>query len=90
MVRLSPAIGPLYRSLRPAANSDDFASDGTPDLGQLRARLSQMSDDALRRFGASARYMCSPEANMGKPPRKALLVQVAEAVAEWRRHSDTA
>jgi uncharacterized protein YjiS (DUF1127 family) len=68
----------------------DFAGDGTPDLEQLRARLSQMSDDALRRFGASARYMCSPEANLGKPPRMAFSVQLAEAVAEWRRRSDTA
>jgi hypothetical protein len=46
----------------------DFANDGTPDLEQLRGRLSRMRDDALRRFGSAARYMCSLEANMGKPP----------------------
>jgi uncharacterized protein YjiS (DUF1127 family) len=63
----------------------DFANNGTPDLEQLRARLGRLSDDALKKFGASARYMCSPEANMGKPPRQAFVVQLAEAAAEWRR-----
>ena len=63
----------------------DFASDGTPNVEQLRVRLNRMSDVALARFGRSARYMCSPEASLGKPPRKAFLIQLAEAAAEWRR-----
>jgi hypothetical protein len=67
----------------------DFANEGTQDLEQLRRRLSRMHDHALRRFGSAARYMCSPEANMGKPPRKAFVVQVVEALAEWRRRQPT-
>jgi hypothetical protein len=63
----------------------DFTNDGTPNLEQLRERLGRMPDDALKKFGASARYMCSPEANIGKPPRQTFVVQLAEALAEWRR-----
>jgi hypothetical protein len=63
----------------------DFANEGTLDLEQLRGRLSRMPDDALKRFGSAARYMCSPEANMGKPPRKAFVIQLVEALAGWRR-----
>jgi hypothetical protein len=44
-----------------------------------------MSDDALKQFGAAARYMCSPRANPGKPPREVFLVQLEEAIAWWRR-----
>jgi hypothetical protein len=36
---------------------------------------------ALARFGRSAQYMCSPEASLGKSPRKAFLIQLAEAAA---------
>ena len=45
----------------------DFASDYPLDLNELRARLGRMSDAALQQFGAAARYMCSAEANAGKP-----------------------
>lgn len=63
----------------------DFTKEGAPDLDQLRARLQKMTEDQLVRFGRDARYMCSPKANMGKPPRRAFLVQLEEARAEWRR-----
>jgi hypothetical protein len=63
----------------------DFAKEGAPDLEQLRARLRKMDNDQLVRFGRDARYMCSPKANMGKPPRQAFLIQLEEARAEWRR-----
>ena len=46
-----------------------------------------MTDKELLRFGKSARYMCSPEANLGKEPRKAFVIQLREAAEEWRcRH----
>jgi hypothetical protein len=65
----------------------DFARDNPIDRDQLRERLQRMTDDALLRFGRSARYMCSPQANAGKPPREAFVVQLEEALAEWhRRH----
>jgi hypothetical protein len=31
--------------------------------------------------------MCSPEANLGKEPRQAFVVQLWEAAEEWRRRS---
>lgn len=63
----------------------EFA-DGQPlDLEKLRARPARMSDDELKRFGAAARYMCSPQANGGEPPRDAFVIQLKEAIAEWRR-----
>jgi hypothetical protein len=36
-----------------------------------------------------ARYMCSPEASFGKPPRQNFVIQLEEAIAEWqRRHGN--
>jgi len=53
----------------------DFASDHPLDLNELRARL-RVSDEALKQFGAAARYMCSPSANAKKPPREVFVVQL--------------
>ena len=39
----------------------------------------------LKQFGAAARYMCSPQASRGQPPRQAFVIQREEAIAEWRR-----
>ena len=33
----------------------------------------------LAHWGASAAYMCTPEANFGAPPRKMFLIQLEEA-----------
>ena len=57
----------------------------TFDIDALRARLRKMSDEQLLKFGNAARYMVSPTANMGKPPRKEFVIQLEEARAEWRR-----
>jgi hypothetical protein len=46
------------------------ASDSEFDTEALRERLAGMDDEALRRFGRSAAYMCSPYANHCKPPRE--------------------
>ncbi len=62
----------------------EFAGESEPDLEQLRKRLQRMSDQELKRFGSAARYMCSPKANAGKPPRQTFMIQLQEAQAEWR------
>ena len=62
----------------------DLAGEHELDLEALRARLRRMSDRELLRFGKSARYMCSPEANLGKKPRQVFVIQLREAVGEWR------
>jgi hypothetical protein len=62
-----------------------FASESALDLRALRSRLEAMDRAALVRFGQAAAYMCSPQANMGKEPREAFLVQLREAREEWRR-----
>ena len=62
----------------------DLAGEHELDLEALRERLRRMSDRELLRFGKSARYMCSPEANLGKEPRQAFVIQLREAVEEWR------
>lgn len=36
-------------------------------------------------YGESAGYMCSPAANLGKPPREPFVIQLREARAEWKR-----
>jgi hypothetical protein len=55
------------------------------DLEELRPRLATMSEAALLRFGEAAKFMCSPGANFGKPPREAFVLQLGEARAEWKR-----
>jgi hypothetical protein len=77
--RCSKAVEPEVATLY------DFTKDTAPDLEQLRTRLRKMNDDQLLRFGRDARYMCSPKANMGKPPLQPFLIQLQEARAEWRR-----
>ena len=48
--------------------------------GQSRTFVGQtgcegkMSDEQLIKFGQAARHMCSPEANIGKPPRREFVV----------------
>jgi hypothetical protein len=54
------------------------------DVDQLRARLVKMTDAELKRFGKAAKDMCSLRA-MGKPPRPCFVVQLDEALAEWRK-----
>ena len=63
----------------------DFAGDHPLDLNELRARLGWISDAALQQFGAAARYMRSAKANAEKPPREVFVVQLVEAISEWRR-----
>jgi hypothetical protein len=60
-------------------------TSSTIDLDQLRERLRKMNDAELLRFGKAAKYMCSPQANLNKPPRRSFVVQLEEAKAEWRR-----
>ena len=55
------------------------------DVEALRQRLRKMTDAELLRFGKDNRYMCSPYANLGKPPLEPFVVQLREARAEWRR-----
>jgi hypothetical protein len=59
------------------------------DLEELRARLRKMTDTELRHFGRAAKFMCSPGANLGKPPREAFVVQLREARAEWKRRKES-
>jgi hypothetical protein len=61
----------------------DLAGEREFDLEILRTRLQRMSDEELLRFGRSARYMCSPEANLGKEPRQVFIIQLREAEKEW-------
>jgi hypothetical protein len=55
------------------------------ELEALRERLRTMTDAKLLRFGKDNRYMCSPYANLSKPPLEAFVIQLHEARAEWRR-----
>jgi hypothetical protein len=61
-----------------------FTQDGV-DLDELRARLRKMTDEELIRRGKAGRYMCSPQANFGKPPLACFVIQLRETIAEWRR-----
>ena len=55
------------------------------DIEQLRARLRKMSEKELIEFGKNVRYLCSPEANFGRPPLESWSMQLEEAKGEWRR-----
>ncbi len=74
-----------------AQSSVGFSNkDGEVDLESLRARLRKMDDEELRRYGRAAKSMCSPEANMRKPPRQTFIIQLEEARAEWDRRKAAA
>lgn len=48
-----------------------YDDEPTPkQLAEYRARLRKMSDAQLIREGKDGAYMCSPEANLGRPPRR--------------------
>ena len=51
----------------------------TVDLNDLRERLRKLTDSELLAFGKSARYVCSPAANLGKTPREPFVIQLREA-----------
>jgi len=59
-----------------------FATNGPVDLDELRDRFRRMSDEQLLAFGKAARYMCTPKANLGQPPREPFVIQLREARAE--------
>ena len=42
------------------------------DLEKHRERLRKMTDKQLLEHGRACRYMCTPEANLGKPLRRVL------------------
>jgi hypothetical protein len=63
-------------SRSPIALRFDFSGEKLLDREQVRQRLQRMTDAQLRRWGASARYMCSPEANLGQPPRQNFVLQL--------------
>jgi hypothetical protein len=65
-------------------DSTQFTNDQI-DLEAFRARLRKLTDEELIREGNAGRYLCSPTANFGKPPRKVFVVQLEEVRAEWRR-----
>lgn len=67
------------------ADLSHLSTEQPIDLEQLRQRLARMSDAALRRFGEASRFMCSPGANLGKPPRDVFVIQLNEARGEWQR-----
>jgi hypothetical protein len=72
-----------------AMSSDIRAMQGIQiesfDVESLRLRLRKMNDPELLSFGQAAKFMCSPRANLGKPPREEFVIQLHEARAEWRR-----
>jgi hypothetical protein len=56
-----------------------IALEADLDPDDLRARLARMSDRQLLEFGRAAAYMCTPYANLGKPPRKPFVLQLEAA-----------
>jgi hypothetical protein len=65
-------------------DSAQFTSDEV-DIEAFRVRLRKMPDEELIRECKAGRYLCSPMANFGKPPRKVFVIQLEEVKAEWRR-----
>jgi hypothetical protein len=62
-------------------------ASGELDVEQLRQRLRKMNDAELLRFGQAAKYMCTPEANLGHPPHEPFVIQLEEARKEWKRRN---
>jgi hypothetical protein len=79
------SLNPLFLHTEDPVPNQSIAIQADIDLEQLRARLRKMTDTELRLFGKAAKFMCSPRANLGNPPRECFVVQFEEARAEWRR-----
>jgi hypothetical protein len=57
------------------------------DVETLRKRLAKFTNAELVEYGKAARYMCTPEAHLGKPPRDSDWTQLRGCKAEWlKRH----
>lgn len=69
----------------PASKGETGAHTLIRSLWDLRGRLQKMNDAELLAFSRTARYMLSPRANFGRPPRQSFVIQLEEARAEWRR-----
>jgi hypothetical protein len=65
-----------------------FAAERPLNLEAHRARLRKMDDEALKRHGEAAAFLCAPAANHGKPPRETFVIQLEEARAEWKRRRE--
>jgi hypothetical protein len=65
--------------------SSPQSTSNSVDLEEYRARLRKMTDEELIREGKAGRYLCSPAANFGKPPRECFVIQLRECREEWRR-----
>ena len=63
----------------------NYSGEMDLDVEEFRKRIQKMTDKGLIRYGAASVYMCSPQANRGKPPRETFVVQLRECRAEWRR-----
>jgi hypothetical protein len=67
--------------------------NGLPELSEnpsgyedeLRARLGQMDDPELLRYGLIAKLSCTVESNDAAPPLETHVVQLREARLEWDR-----
>jgi hypothetical protein len=64
---ITGAPGLVLLSFYPMSDMSHLAANSPVDLEQLRIRLRKMSGEELLRFGQAARYMCTPQANIGKP-----------------------
>jgi len=51
-----------------------FATSGPMDVEEVRDRARRMTDEQLKEYGKAAAHMCTPKANLGRPPRKASLI----------------
>ena len=45
------------------------------DIPSLEKRLREMADKKLLELGRDAKYMCSPRANLERPPREVFVIQ---------------
>jgi hypothetical protein len=62
-----------------------FAQENVNDVEEYRLRIRKMDDAALLQQGRAAKYMCSPSANHGKPPRQCFVIHLEECRKEWKR-----
>jgi hypothetical protein len=69
----------------PRSNVMQGISAQDDDLERHRERIRNMTDKQLLEHGRACRYMCTPEANLGKPPRDGSVIHLKEARAEWRK-----
>ena len=75
----------FYIAARIEPSLNDCGPQSPLDITRLRARIANMDDCVLLRFGVVSHYLYAAESTLGETPTAAYALQLREARHEWKR-----